>query len=61
MTVPAATPVTTPVDDPTVAVAVLPLLQVPPVEVVVKVVVLPTHTDGVPELERLNEQVAQLI
>ena len=42
-----ATPVTTPVVL-TVAIPVLLLLQVPPVEVSESVVVAPTHTVGVP-------------
>ena len=46
--VPAATPVTTPVDEFTVAVAVLADDQTPPVVVLAKVVVAPSHTDVVP-------------
>ena len=45
--VPAAMPVTVPVVL-TVPCNVLLLLQVPPVEVVARVVALPTHTNGVP-------------
>jgi hypothetical protein len=44
MLVPEATPVTTPVDDTTVATAVVPLLHVPPVVVLFSVVVIPTQT-----------------
>jgi hypothetical protein len=46
--VPAATPITTPVPEPTVATPVLPLLQVPPLALLLNVVVLPMHTDAVP-------------
>ena len=48
---PALTPYTTPVVEPTVPIAVLPLLHVPvPPEAVVlpKVVVSPVHTESVP-------------
>lgn len=45
--VPAATPLTTPFV-PTVAVAVLLLLQVPPVDAVLNVVVLPSQTESAP-------------
>ena len=45
---PAATPVTTPVDASTVAVAVLLELQTPPAVALVSVVVEPTHTPVVP-------------
>jgi len=41
--VPLETPVTMPVDEPTVAIDVLPLLHVPP-PVPVKIIVEPTHT-----------------
>ena len=41
---PVATPVTIPVVLPTVALAVTELNQVPPVAVVLRVTVLPTHT-----------------
>jgi hypothetical protein len=47
-TVPAATPVTTPVEDPTVA-RPLPLVQVPP-PASVRVIVWPTHTLEGPEM-----------
>ena len=47
MVVPAAIPVTTPVV-PTVPDAVVTLLQVPPVDVSPKDVVLPAHTFNVP-------------
>ncbi len=40
-------PVTIPVD-PTVAVAVVPLVQVPPVVISLSVVVAPVHTVSVP-------------
>lgn len=46
--VPAATPVTMPVPDPTVAVAVLPLVHVPPDGEELNVVVAPSHTVAVP-------------
>ena len=45
---PDATPVTTPVDALTVAVAVLDEVQTPPVVTSAKVVVAPTHTEVVP-------------
>ncbi len=51
MTVPAATPVTIPDVLPTVAVAMLLLLHVPPVVVFVRVEVPPTHTDAVPKFD----------
>lgn len=47
-TVPAATPETTPVPEPTVAVPVFALVQVPPEGEELKVVVAPVHTDIVP-------------
>jgi len=50
LAVPAPTPVTIPVVRPTVAFAVLLLLQVPPVVVLASVVVCPTHTLGLPVL-----------
>jgi hypothetical protein len=46
---PAVTPVTTPVADPTVALALL-LLHVPPVVLLARVVVCPTHTLAEPVL-----------
>jgi hypothetical protein len=46
--VPAATPVTTPVDATTVAFAGVLLLQVAPVGVLPSVVVCPTHTPNPP-------------
>lgn len=49
VTVPAATPVTTPDDDPTVAIRTLLLLHVPPQQSN-KLVVPPTHTDMVPDI-----------
>ena len=48
MAVPAVPPVTTPVALPTIAVALLPVLHVPPVAVSVRVVVSPSHTVIVP-------------
>ena len=44
VTLPAATPLTTPVPAPTVATDVLLLVHVPPGVVFVKVVVAPAHT-----------------
>lgn len=49
--VPDATPVTTPVAEPTVATAVLLLVQVPLDIVELRVVVDPTHTDAVPVID----------
>ena len=46
--VPAATPVTTPVEDPTVAIAVLLLLQWPPEVESCKVLVAPIQALNVP-------------
>ena len=51
VTVPAETPVTTPVDEPTVAIEVLLLLHVPPLVESNKVIVDPTHTEVGPEIE----------
>ena len=48
MAVPAATPVTTPEADPIVATEVDELLQIPQVVELLKVLVVPTHTDVVP-------------
>jgi hypothetical protein len=48
VTVPEATPVTTPVVEPTVAIAVLLLLHVPPDVALLSVVILPGHTLAVP-------------
>jgi hypothetical protein len=45
---PNATPVTTPVEDPTVAIAVLLLLQVPPEIASLRAVVRPEHTTVLP-------------
>jgi hypothetical protein len=42
--VPGLTPVTNPVDEPMVATAVVPLIQVPPADASVNVIVAPTHT-----------------
>jgi hypothetical protein len=46
--VPADTPETTPVDDPTVAIESAVVLQVPPALVFVNVAVAPTQTDVAP-------------
>jgi hypothetical protein len=43
-TTPAEIPFTTPVEELTVAIVALPLLQVPPVEAFVRAVVCPTQT-----------------
>lgn len=43
-------PVTTPVEDPTVAVDELPLLHVPPGIELVSVIVAPAHTGPAPEM-----------
>lgn len=48
VTVPADTPVTTPDEEPTVAVEPLALVHVPPVEASLSVVVRPTHAFKVP-------------
>jgi hypothetical protein len=48
--VPEDTPVTTPLVSPTVAIESLPLIQLPPVVVFVKVVVAPEHTVAVPPI-----------
>ena len=48
MVLPAATPVTTPVDALTVAVAVLDDVQTPPDVTSAKAVVAPSHTEVVP-------------
>jgi len=50
LAVPGLTPVITPVVIPTVAIPVLPLLHVPPIVALLKVVVCPTQTTGLPEL-----------
>lgn len=49
--VPAATPVTTPVEMPTVATPVLPLVHMPPPVVLVSVVAPPTQARAVPLIE----------
>ena len=49
--VPAVTPVTKPVDDPTVAIVVEPLLHVPPPVASLSVVVVAIHTCVVPVIE----------
>ena len=46
--VPDDTPVTTPVEEPTVATLVLPLVHVPPLVISLKVVVNPAQTTAVP-------------
>ena len=48
--VPALTPVTTPVDAFTVAIAVFEVLQVPPVVALVKVELAPIHAEAVPAI-----------
>ena len=48
---PDATPVTTPVPDTTVASAVLLLVHAPPPVALVRVVVRPIHTFGVPLMD----------
>ena len=50
LTVPPLTPVTTPVEASTVAIAVLPLLQVPPVVAFDKVLVAPTQAVAEPPI-----------
>ena len=45
LTPPADTPCTIPDDEPTVAVAILELLQAPPAVASVKVIFAPTHTE----------------
>ena len=45
---PAATPVTVPLPEPTVAIDVLPLTQVPPVGDGVNVMLLPAHNEDAP-------------
>ena len=46
--VPAATPVTAPLAEVTVATAALPVVHVPPVTVLMNSVAAPAHTSGVP-------------
>jgi hypothetical protein len=48
--VPAVTPLTMPVSEPTVATAVLLLLHVPPLAVSLSVTGVPVHTDVEPEI-----------
>ena len=50
MAVPKDMPVTTPLANPTVATAGLPLVHVPPADVLLSVVVAPKQTNGVPEI-----------
>ena len=52
--VPPVTPVTTPVDELTVATAVVPLLQVPPLVASLSVVVAPAHATAVPVIANGN-------
>lgn len=52
--VPADTPVTIPVPEPTVATAVLLLLHEPPPEALVSVVVVPGHAVSVPPIAAGN-------
>jgi len=49
--VPADTPVTIPVVDPTVATPILPLLHTPPPDTLLSVVVLPEHSVIVPVID----------
>lgn len=51
---PAATPVTTPVEEPTVAIDPLPLLHVPPAVASVRLDVEPAHASVVPEIPTGN-------
>jgi hypothetical protein len=61
-TVPAETPVTTPVEEPTVARAVLLLVQVPPDTGYVRVVVVPAQIAAVPDIAaELDNTVTELI
>ena len=48
--VPAVTPVATPVDDPMIAMVVLPLIHIPPPAASVSAVVAPGHTCNVPPI-----------
>src|SRR3954468_20312933 len=50
MAFPGPVPVTTPVADPTVAIAVLLLVHVPPLTVLVSVIILPWHTGTFPPI-----------
>ena len=50
-TVPAVTPVNMPVDAPIVAIAVAPLVHVPPLVALLNVTVWPTHTSAVPVID----------
>jgi hypothetical protein len=52
--VPTAIPVTIPVDEPIVAIVVLPLLQVPPVVASLKVTVDPTHTESPVRVDKVT-------
>jgi hypothetical protein len=52
--VPPDTPPTIPVDEPIVAIDVLPLIQVPPLVALLKAVVPPTQTVGVPVMDAGN-------
>ena len=53
VTTPPATPVTTPLEVPTVAIEVLLLFQVPPVEELLRVMVFPAHTVLLPVMGEL--------
>ena len=52
--VPDDMPVTIPVEEPTVAIPVLPLVHVPPLVASLKVVVKPAQTDAVPVIDDGN-------
>ena len=51
---PVATPVTVPAVGSTVAIVVVPLLQLPPVAASVSSVVMPAHTRGLPAISAGN-------
>ena len=51
---PAVTPVTTPLPDPTVAIAVLELVHTPPLTVLLSVVVKPVPTVVVPVIDEID-------
>ena len=51
---PTATPVTIPLEEPTVAIPVLPLLHVPPVVASLNVVVAPVQADAAPVMDEGN-------
>ena len=54
MLLPIVTPETIPLDDPTVATAVLLLLHVPPVDALLNVAAKPTHIAEPPEIAAGN-------